>query len=78
MTTGFGERRQRKNVMPPSTVRLLSVREVARRYGFHENTVRRWVSEDGLRSVRYGPGNKIYIAERDVDRFIHRYYYYEI
>jgi len=54
---------------------MLSVREIARRYGFHENTVRRWVTEDGLQSIRYGPGNKIYIAEEEVDNFIKEYYY---
>jgi excisionase family DNA binding protein len=67
--------RRRKNVVPPSTIKLLSVREIARRYGFHENTVRRWVAEDGLRAIRYGPGNKIYIAERDLEKFYKKYYY---
>jgi len=37
--------------------------------------VRRWVTEDGLQSIRYGPGNKIYIAEEEVDNFIKEYYY---
>ena len=67
--------RQRKNVVPRGTIKMLSVREVARRYGFHENTVRRWVTEDGLKSIRYGPGNKIYIAEKDVEKFFKKYYY---
>ena len=68
--------RQRKNVVPPGTVRMLSVREIARRYGFHENTVRCWVTEDGLKCVRYGPGNKIFIAEKDAYKFVRRHYYY--
>ncbi len=69
-------KRLRKNVVPASTVKLLSVREIARRYGFHENTVRSWVTKDGLRCINYGPGNKIYIAEKDVEKFIKRYYEY--
>jgi excisionase family DNA binding protein len=72
----FNRRRLRKNVIPPSSVRLLSVSEIARRYGFHENTVRRWVTEDEIRCIRYGPGNKIYIEERVVDEFIKRFYEY--
>lgn len=67
--------RRRKNVVPPTTITMLSVRETASRYGFHENTVRRWVTEDGLKCMRYGPGNKIYIAEKAVEKFIQRYYY---
>ncbi len=67
--------RRRKNVVPRGTIKMLSVREIARRYGFHENTVRRWVTEDGLQSIRYGPGNKIYIAEEEVENFIKEYYY---
>jgi hypothetical protein len=34
------------------------------------------VSEDELKSVRYGPGNKIYIAEKDVEEFLKKYYEY--
>jgi excisionase family DNA binding protein len=70
------KRRQRKLVIPKSPVILLSVSEIAHRYQFHENTIRRWVSEDGLKSVRYGPGNKIFIAQKDVELFLRRYYEY--
>jgi excisionase family DNA binding protein len=73
---GLSQRRQRKVVRPKLPTILLSVREIARRYRFHENTVRRWVSEDGLRSVRYGPGNKIYIAEKDIEEFLKKFYEY--
>jgi excisionase family DNA binding protein len=73
---GLGYRRQRKVVRPKSATLLLSVREIARRYRFHENTVRLWVSKDGLKSVRYGPGNKIYVAEKDVEAFLKKYYEY--
>jgi len=74
---GVEKRRQRKNVVPHNTtVRMLSVRKIASVYGFHENTVRRWVTEDGLMCVRYGPGNKIFISEQDVEDFIKQYYYY--
>jgi excisionase family DNA binding protein len=72
----LSHRRQRKIVRPKGPTILLSVREIARRYRFHENTVRRWVSEDELKSVRYGPGNKIYIAEKDVEEFLKKYYEY--
>ncbi len=70
------QRRKRKNVIPQSPVKLLSVNEIARRYGFHPNTVRSWVAEDGLRNIRFGPGNKIYVAQRDVEKFLHRFYEY--
>ena len=67
--------RQRKNVIPRSAITMLSVKEIARRYGFHENTVRSWVTWDALKCIRYGPGNKIFIAEKDVEKFIKKYYY---
>ena len=67
--------RKRKNVKPPRRILMFSVREIATRYGFHENTVRSWVSQDGLKCVRYGPGKKIFIAERDVEDFIKRNYF---
>jgi len=67
--------RKRKNVLPSTTVKMLPVREIARRHGFHENTVRRWVVDDGLKCVKCGPGGKIFIAEKDVVKFIRKYYY---
>lgn len=67
--------RQRKNVMPHSAIIMLSVKEIALRYGFHENTIRRWVKDDDLRCIYYGPGNKIFIAKKDVEAFIKKYYY---
>ena len=72
---GLERPRRRKIVIPPSTVRMLTVREIAETYGFHENSVRRWVTEDGLKSLSYGPGNKIFIAKKDVDKFIRQYYF---
>lgn len=68
-------RRQRKNVVLHSAIPMLSVREIAKKYHFHENTVRRWINADALRCRRYGPGNKIFIAEKDVEKFIKKYYY---
>ena len=67
--------RRRKNVIPHSAIKMLSVKEIAKRYGFHENTVRSWVAEDELRYIRYGPGGKIFIAEKDVEIYIRKYYY---
>jgi len=72
---GVERPRKRKNVIPRSDINMLSVKLVAKEYGFHQNTVRRWVTQDGLKCIRYGPGNKIYIAEKDVEKFIKRYYY---
>ena len=66
--------RQRRNVIPRSTIKMLSVREIAHRFGFHENTIRSWI-RDGLKCVRYGPGNKIYVAEKEVEKFYKKYYY---
>ena len=68
--------RKRKNVVPESTIRMLSVRDIAAKYGFHENTVRRWVRDDGLRCIRYGSGNKIFIAKKDVENFVGKWYEY--
>lgn len=68
-------RRQRRNVVPHSQTVMLSVREIARRYGFHENTVRRWVSNGDLEYIRYGPGGKFFIAEEEVENFIRQNYY---
>ena len=72
---GEEKRRQRKNVRPRSRVVMLSIREIARLYEFHPNTVRRWISEDGLKHVRYGPGGKIFVAQSAVENFIRQYYY---
>ena len=75
ITNESERRRRRKNVVPPSTIKMLSIREIACRYDFHENTVRRWIIQDGLKCVRYGPGNKIYVAQKDVEKFHKKYYY---
>ena len=53
---------------------FLSVNEISKRYRFHPNTVRAWVSRDGLKHVRRGPGGKIYIREGHVERFIRNWY----
>ena len=53
---------------------LLSVKDVARRYDFHPNTIRAWVNEDGLRNYRMGRGGKIYLREDDVREYIVRNY----
>lgn len=34
---------------------LLTVREVAARFGVHEDTIRRWVEKGALDAVRLGP-----------------------
>ena len=68
-------RRQRKNVVPHSAITMLSVKKIAKKYHFHENTIRSWVTSGGIKCIRYGPGNKIFIAEKDVEKFITKYYY---
>jgi len=42
---------------------MLSVKDVAERYGFHPNTARAWASRDGLRHVRHGPGGKMFFRK---------------
>lgn len=39
------------------------VRQVSRRYGFHENRVGKRVREDGLHHAHFGPGDKIHMTE---------------
>jgi excisionase family DNA binding protein len=51
-----------------TTAEHLNVREVARRLGVHENTVRNWADRGILRPIRLpGSGYRRFIAE-DVDR----------
>lgn len=69
------EHRRRKNRRISSNDKsFLSVSEISKRYKFHPNTVRAWVSRDGLRHVRRGPGGKIYIREGHVKKFIENWY----
>ena len=66
--------RRKRNVIVKKGVPLLSVESISERYNFHPNTVRAWVTRDGLRHIRYGPGGKIFIREDDVERFIKFWY----
>ena len=50
------------------------VKSISERYDFHPNTVRSWVTRDGLRHIRYGPGGKIFIRQDDVERFMKFWY----
>jgi excisionase family DNA binding protein len=59
---------RKKRINPP--VRLLGVQEIAIRYGFHPNTIRRWTNEDGLRHYRSVPGRKILVREDDLTDFL--------
>lgn len=63
----------RKKKTNPTSIALLSVDEVARRFSFHRNTVLAWVSHDGLRCYR-GPRGKIFIREDDATDFVLRNY----
>lgn len=66
--------RRKKNIVVKRGVPLLSVKSISERYDFHPNTVRAWVTRDGIRHIRYGPGGKIFIREDDVERFIKLWY----
>ncbi len=66
--------RRKRNVMNTRGVPMLSVESISKKYDFHPNTIRAWVTRDGLRHVRYGPGRKIFIRQDDVDRFIKFWY----
>ena len=66
--------RRKRNVVVKKGVPLLSVESISKRYDFHPNTVRAWVSRDRLRHIRYGPGRKIFIRQDDVERFIKFWY----
>jgi uncharacterized protein YjcR len=68
------KKRRRKNVVVGRTIPMLSVSAISKKYDFHPNTVRSWVSRDGLRHVRHGKGNKIFIRKSDVERFIGTWY----
>jgi len=65
---------RKKNVMPGRAVRMLSVKRISEKYDFHPNTVRAWVTRDGLRHVRHGRGGKIFVRQDDVERFIRQWY----
>jgi hypothetical protein len=56
---------------------MLSVDEISIKYGFHPNTVRRWVSVYGIRHIVTGRGGKIYINKVVVGDYIKQWYYEE-
>lgn len=67
-------KRRRKRSPLASRVTMLSVRQIAKRYGFHPNTVYNWVNRDGLPAVRHGPGGKILVRQDQVEAFIKQWY----
>ena len=62
-------RKRRKN-----PVKLYSVKEISKEFGFHPNTIRLWVHRDSLRYYRKGRGGKIYIREDDLKDFFAKFY----
>ena len=66
--------RRKKNIVAKRGVPLLSVESISAKYDFHPNTVRAWVTRDGLRHIRHGPGRKIFIRQDDVEQFIKFWY----
>jgi excisionase family DNA binding protein len=67
-------RPRRKNPEEASALIFLSVEAICRDYGFHPNTIRKWVAQDRLRHIRYGRGRKIFINKDDVEAFIRQWY----
>ena len=53
---------------------MLSVQEISSLHGFHPNTIRAWVSRDGLRCYRKGRGGKVLIREDDLSEFLAKWY----
>jgi len=66
--------RRKRNIIVKGRVAMLSVESISAQYGFHPNTIYKWVARDGLRCVRQGPGKKIFIRQDYVDRFIKLWY----
>jgi excisionase family DNA binding protein len=70
--------RRRRNPKPTNILVYFSVAEVARRTGFHPNTIRSWARDGLLRSFRAGVGGKLYFAEPDLAKFLRREYGIEV
>jgi len=66
--------KRKKNVIQKGIVPMLSIKMVSEKYGFHPQTVRNWVNRDGLKSVKHGTGNKVFIRQDDVEAFIDTWY----
>jgi len=66
--------RRKKDIISKRGIHMFSVKHISKKYDFHLNTVRAWVTRDGLRCVRHGPGGKIFIREDDVEDFIKKWY----
>jgi len=65
---------RKKNIIRSRAIPMLSVKHISQKYRFHPNTVYAWVTRDGLRHVRHGPGGKIFIRQDDLERFIQQWY----
>jgi len=68
------EYRRKKNIIRRRAIPMLSVKRISEKYGFHPNTVRSWVTRDGLRHKRHGPGGKIFVRQDDVEVFMKEWY----
>jgi excisionase family DNA binding protein len=55
-------------------LKMMTIKNVAEKYGFSEHTVYNWVSRDGLKHIRNGQGSKILIKQADVEAFIDAWY----
>jgi excisionase family DNA binding protein len=56
-----------------ATKHLLTVREAAEFAGVHEDTVHRWIRDEGLPKIQpAGPHTAIRIDPIDLDRFLNR------
>lgn len=51
--------------------KLLSVEQVAKRFGVSDKTVRRWIHDKQLRCVLLGRTKRLRIPQSELDLFIH-------
>ena len=52
------------------TIKLLTVKEAAKRLGICTDTVYTDVKDGTIRAVRYGPRKTIYIREEEIERLL--------
>jgi hypothetical protein len=66
--------KRKKNVIQKGNVPMLSIKMISEKYHFHPQTIRNWVNRDGLKSVKHGQGDKVFIRQDDVEDFIYTWY----
>ena len=78
MQKNLNSRNYKKKKIPESDydkyLKMMTVKNVAEKYGFSEHTVYNWINRDGLKHIRNGQGSKILIKRADVEAFIDAWY----